>query len=243
MNTTMSSAPGHAGLAFARWTFRLAAAYGVLTLAPMYWFESSFATDNPPALTHPEFFYGFLGVALAWQVLFWTIGRDPLRHRPAMVAAILEKFGYGAAVLVLQALGRANAPVLTFAVVDLLLGCLFVASFMATSTRAPSGGSSRAPAPQAGEDNGSTADATPLYLVTTLRTARFQANAIDPHYAFLDDLRRAGSLVMSGRFGDGSGGAYVLRAANLDAAGTIARQDPLHATGSSRISVREWYAR
>jgi hypothetical protein len=136
MNTTMPPVPGRASLAFARWTFRLAAAYGVLTLAPMYWLEARFATDNPPALTHPEFFYGFLAVALAWQALFWIIGRDPVRYRPAMLAAILEKFGYGASVLVLQALGRANAPVLAFAAIDLLLGGLFVAAFIATPRRA-----------------------------------------------------------------------------------------------------------
>ncbi len=236
MNTTMSPAPGRAGLAFARWTFRLAAVYGVLTLAPMYWLEPRFAVDNPPALTPPEFFYGFLGVALAWQALFWIIGGDPLRHRPAMVAAVLEKLGYGGAVLVLQALGRANPPVLAFAAVDLLLGCLFVAGFVATSARA-------APAASPRPSTAPETDAAPLYLVTTLRTADFQASAIDPHYAFLDGLRRAGSLVMSGRFGDGSGGAYVLRAVSLDEAGAIAQRDPLHTTGSSRVAVREWHAR
>jgi hypothetical protein len=38
--------------------------------------------DQPPAITHPEFYYGFVGIATAWQVAFVIIGRDPERYRP-----------------------------------------------------------------------------------------------------------------------------------------------------------------
>ena len=53
-------------MSFARWVFRIAGIYGVLVIAPMYFLESRFPAENPPPITHPEFFYGFVGVTLAW---------------------------------------------------------------------------------------------------------------------------------------------------------------------------------
>ena len=35
--------------------------------------------DHPAGLTHPEYFYGFLGVAIAWQIAFFVIAHDPRR--------------------------------------------------------------------------------------------------------------------------------------------------------------------
>jgi len=32
--------------------------------------------QDPPPITHPEFFYGFVGVAVAWQMLFLLMSRD-----------------------------------------------------------------------------------------------------------------------------------------------------------------------
>ena len=42
----------------------------IVALAPLYFMETKLGTDYPPALTHPEFFYACIGVALAWQVGF-----------------------------------------------------------------------------------------------------------------------------------------------------------------------------
>jgi hypothetical protein len=44
----------------------------------------SIGQDQPPAITHPEFYYGFVGVATTWQVTFLIIRRDPKRYRPLM---------------------------------------------------------------------------------------------------------------------------------------------------------------
>jgi len=30
----------------------------------------------------PDFYYGFVGVAILWQIAFLAIGRDPIRLRP-----------------------------------------------------------------------------------------------------------------------------------------------------------------
>ncbi len=117
---------------FARWVFLLAAIYGVLALVPMYFQEAMLAQTQPPALTHPEFYYGFIGVALAWQVLFLQLSRDPLRYRPLMIPAMLEKASFGLAMLVLYAQHRLAALMLLAGCVDLLFVALFLLAWRRT---------------------------------------------------------------------------------------------------------------
>jgi uncharacterized protein YciI len=81
------------------------------------------------------------------------------------------------------------------------------------------------------------------YLVMVMRNPQFDAALIAAHGAFLDDLRRRGRLELAGPFGDGSGGAYLLHADDADAAKALAFSDPLHTSGASTVSVREWDAR
>jgi hypothetical protein len=50
-------------MTFARWTFRLAAIYGLIVLLPFYGLEQRIGHDTPPPITHPEYFYGFIGAA------------------------------------------------------------------------------------------------------------------------------------------------------------------------------------
>ncbi len=78
------------------------------------------------------------------------------------------------------------------------------------------------------------------YLVMTIRTPEFQASVIDAHYAFLDQLRQQGKLELSGPFTDKSGGAYLIKAANLEEAKALAFSDPVHITHSSAVTVYEW---
>jgi hypothetical protein len=113
-------------MTFARRVFTVAWVYGFLSLVPMYFMEDWYMQRIPPALTHPEFYYGFIGVALAWQVLFILIAREPARLRPAMLPAVLEKAGWGIAVPVLVLQGRAPSFFVPAAVIDLVLGVLFV---------------------------------------------------------------------------------------------------------------------
>ena len=58
---------------FARWVFFVTGIYGVAVMLPQYFFEGKISRDYPPAITHPEHFYGFVGVTVAWQVLFLII--------------------------------------------------------------------------------------------------------------------------------------------------------------------------
>ncbi|WP_330229788.1 YciI family protein [Nocardia sp. NBC_00508] len=78
------------------------------------------------------------------------------------------------------------------------------------------------------------------YLVLVMRTPRFDAAVIEPHRQFLQWLHERGQLQESGRFTDGTGGAYVIYAENLDAAREIAFADPVHTTGASELTVHEW---
>ena len=96
----------------------------------------SSAVSTPPAITHPELYYGFVGVALAWQFAFLIIARDPVRFRPLMVAAMLEKFIYAASLAVLYAQGRLHAGQAVVGIPDFVFGLLFVAAFRATSLTA-----------------------------------------------------------------------------------------------------------
>ncbi|HWS72645.1 MAG TPA: hypothetical protein VN605_11050 [Thermoanaerobaculia bacterium] len=113
---------------FAKRVFRVAGIYGLVVLVPQYFMESKIGRDFPPAITHPEHFYGFVGVALAWQVLFFVIARDPVRYRGAIVPAILEKLAFGIAAIVLFAQGRLALPVLGAGIIDLILAALFFLS-------------------------------------------------------------------------------------------------------------------
>jgi hypothetical protein len=119
---------------FAKWVFLLAGLYGLLVTIPLYFYEPQLARNFPPALTHPEYYYGFIGVTLAWQVLFLILSSDPLRYRLIMLPAILEKATYGIATIVLYNQQRAGSFVLLFGLIDLVLGILFSIAFWRTGS-------------------------------------------------------------------------------------------------------------
>lgn len=121
------------GVTFARRVFMVAGVYGILVLVPQYFMEDRVGRDFPPPITHPEHYYGFIGVALAWQVLFLIMAKDPGRYRPAMIPAILEKLTWGLACVVLFTRGRLSSLVLGAGVLDLVLAILFVVSYRATA--------------------------------------------------------------------------------------------------------------
>lgn len=117
---------------FAKRVFLFAGVYGLIALVPQYFMEGKTGRDFPPPVTHPEFFYGFIGVAIAWQIAFLILSTDPVRYRLLMIPAIIEKASFGFAVVILFATGRVNALMLAAAVIDLVLGALFAVSFAKT---------------------------------------------------------------------------------------------------------------
>jgi hypothetical protein len=116
----------------ARWIFGIAGVYGILVIAPLYFLETRIGHDTPPPITHPEYFYGFIGVTLAWQVVFLVIAREPTRYRPLMLVSVLEKLAWGVPAIILFQQQRANGMTLGFGGIDLLLGALFVVAFFRT---------------------------------------------------------------------------------------------------------------
>ncbi|RAK61502.1 hypothetical protein DJ021_17680 [Phenylobacterium hankyongense] len=118
-------------MTFAKWVFTLAGIYGLIVLTPFLFLEKAIGQASAP-ITHPEYFYGFLGAALTFQVLFLLVGRDPVGLRRVMPVAVLEKLVWGVVVYALAAQGRVPAPVVGFATLDLVWGALFVACWLRT---------------------------------------------------------------------------------------------------------------
>jgi len=119
-------------MTFAKRVFTGAGIWGLLVLAPIYFLFDRIGADYPPAITHPEFFYGFLAITVPWQLAFLVIGSNPSRFRSLMPVAMVEKFFYVASLLVLYAQQRMTAGQLVVIVPDFILGVLFVASYLKT---------------------------------------------------------------------------------------------------------------
>ena len=119
---------------FAKIVFAIAGTYGLLVLVPPLFLESKFGGDYPPPITHPEFFYGFFAVAIAWQVLFLIVASDPVKYRAMMLPAMLEKIGYPAALLVLHAQNRIAPKMLALGSIDWIFLALFITAYAKTRT-------------------------------------------------------------------------------------------------------------
>jgi hypothetical protein len=89
--------------------------------------------QDPPPITHPAFYYGFVSMGLAFQVAFIVIARDPVRLRPMMIPSMIEKFGGGVSFVVLYLQHRLTPGDLFLGCVDLLFGVLFLAAFLQTA--------------------------------------------------------------------------------------------------------------
>ncbi len=122
---------------FAKIVFWIAAIWGVLVITPLYFMFDLISRTDPPPITHPGFYYGFVGAAFAWQIAFFFIARDPARHRPLIIPSVFEKFSYSSAVIVLVLQGRMHPSDLVFGGIDLLLGLLFVSRVFQDSARRP----------------------------------------------------------------------------------------------------------
>lgn len=108
-----------------RWWFRAAALYGLVVLAPLYLVP---APGAAAIMAH----YGFAGVALAFQLVFWIIGGDPVRHRPLMLAGVAEKAALIVPCAVMAQAGGIPVAVLAAVGIDLLLGAGFLLAWRAT---------------------------------------------------------------------------------------------------------------
>ena len=79
---------------FARIVFWIAGIWGLLVISPLIFMFALIGRQDPPPITHPGFYYGFVCTAFAWQVAFIFIARDPLRFRPLMLVSMIQKYAY-----------------------------------------------------------------------------------------------------------------------------------------------------
>lgn len=114
---------------FARVVFWIAAIWGVLVIAPLYFLISQATHQFSPDAVTAEFYYGFVTAALAWQIAFFVIALDPQRYRGLMIPAVFEKFGYVTLLLILHMQGRLDPARLPFIATDFLLGVLFLIAY------------------------------------------------------------------------------------------------------------------
>jgi hypothetical protein len=116
----------------ARAVFIVAGIWGIAVLGPLYALVDVSGRRYAPPAEYPHFFYGFIGVALAWQIAFLLIGSNPSRFRPLMIPAVIEKLGFVVTTLVLYRRQRIPWQDAQAAIPDLLLCVLFVAAFVTT---------------------------------------------------------------------------------------------------------------
>jgi len=116
----------------ARLIFTLAGIYGLIVLTPFLFMERMIAEQTPGGLTHPEYYYGFLGAGLVMQLVYLTIGRDPARFRPLMPIGTLAKLAFFVPVVILFLQQRVPSITLGFASIDAVLGLAFLYAWRTT---------------------------------------------------------------------------------------------------------------
>jgi len=112
--------------------FLIAGIIGLLEVVPLFFLERFVGVRFPPAINHPEWFYGFLCVAFAWQLVFILISRAPLRYRPLMPLAVVEKLPFVIVMAVLYARGRVPAELLGGPAIDAVWAVLFTVAYIKT---------------------------------------------------------------------------------------------------------------
>lgn len=117
---------------FATYVFRIAGVYGLLVTFPLYFVEERMGSDYPPIINHAEYYYAFIGVTLAWQILFLVIARDPSRYRTIMLLCFLEKMSLVPAFLILFPQGRFPMLWMPLTIIDLTFGLLFLIAYFKT---------------------------------------------------------------------------------------------------------------
>jgi hypothetical protein len=117
---------------FAKIVFTTAGVWGIVVLTPLYFLLDVSGRHYAPPAVYPQFFYGFVGVTMAWQLAFLVIGSNPARYRPLMIPSIVEKLAFIVTVAVLYSQLRLSVAEASAAVPDLLLSILFIAAFVKT---------------------------------------------------------------------------------------------------------------
>ena len=117
---------------FAKVVFVGAGIWGIGVLTPLYWLVDVSGRRYGVPTEYPQFYYGFLSVAMAWQIAFLIIGSNPARFRMLMIPGILEKLGYVVPLVVLYQQARVTWADAQAAVPDFVLAILMMLAFVKT---------------------------------------------------------------------------------------------------------------
>lgn len=115
---------------FAKIVFIGAGVWGIVVLTPLFFLVDISGRHYLPPSSYPQFFYGFMAIAIAWQLAFLTIGSDPARFRPLMLPSIVEKIGFIVIAAVLLGQGRITPIDASAAIPDFILCLLFIAAYI-----------------------------------------------------------------------------------------------------------------
>jgi hypothetical protein len=115
---------------FAKISFAIAGWWGIAQITPLFFLLNEVGRQSPPLVTHPEFYFGFLVVTLAWQFAFLVISRNPVKYRLMMVPAMVEKFGFALAYLALFLRQALSARAASWATIDFMFGVAFLISYL-----------------------------------------------------------------------------------------------------------------
>jgi len=117
---------------FAKVVFVGAGMWGIGVLTPLYWLVDVSGRRYGVPTEYPQFYYGFLSVAMAWQIAFLIIGSNPARFRMLMIPGMLEKLGYVVPLVVLYQQARVTWADAQAAVPDFALAILMMLAFVKT---------------------------------------------------------------------------------------------------------------
>jgi len=117
---------------FARTVFTVAGMYGIVVLVPPLFLESQYGRNYPPPVTHPEFFYGFFALGIAWQILFFILATDPIKYRAMMIPSMLEEVGYPVALIFLHLQNRIAPRMFALGSLDWIFLILFAIAYAKT---------------------------------------------------------------------------------------------------------------
>jgi hypothetical protein len=113
----------------AAWILRIAGIYGIIVIVPGFFSEAHYSGMFPPAVNHPEFYYGFYSVTFAWQVAFLVMARDPAKYRLLLIPAFFEKALFPSFIGWLYAAGRVSSMMFYMSWVDVVFLMLFILIF------------------------------------------------------------------------------------------------------------------
>ena len=111
--------------------YTIAGIYGLVVLLPLYFGEHAMAAMGQ-LLTKPEYYYGFIGAAASFQLVYLMIGRDPVRFRPLMPLTLIAKLSFTIPVAILFLAGRVDTITMILASVDAMIGLAFLRAWRIT---------------------------------------------------------------------------------------------------------------